>query len=300
MTKSASAERSVRKKSRTPLACKRCRLKREKCSGDKPKCKLCLECDASECIIYTSHILLSPLVVCEWPAGRRPRRTKLQLANDAAREARGSLSPTPFDAAATTNAESPSSSPLQSNGNSIFSPVFAQQADADHPMTAPSYFSLEALPSFTPALAQPCPRSTGYSLVETSPSVLPTTPESDVKSWPIDFDASQLHTAPCSPDEEAQELFYYRHEGVTAGKQQGQRRIPLILAPKGTPTPAIAFTRDSGSGYSSPESTSLISKDPSNHLFDHDDGSPLPHIYMPLIDLFFSHMSQFFPSNVAR
>lgn len=110
----------------------------------------------------------------------------------------------------------------------------------------------------------------------------------------FDQPVAWVHEDPSN--ENGLELFYYRLAGVTAIRP-GFNRISLKLMPRsneGSKPMGVTLPH-------SPESptTSTLPTELSAPMFE-EDGMPLPQVYEPLIDFYFKHMSQHFPSTSKR
>ena len=104
------------------------------------------------------------------------------------------------------------------------------------------------------------------------------------------------------PGDQDLELFYYRivghmhalmltNKSGPTGLHPGVNRIGLKLQRRSVESPYAAAPQ--------PEADHQSPLDPPAELFD-ETGMPLPHVYGPLFELFFTHLSQHFPSTSRR
>ncbi|KAI5119149.1 hypothetical protein M0805_005228 [Coniferiporia weirii] len=287
------------KEQRVPLACLRCRSKRARCSGNRPRCTTCKNADAE----------------CTWPEGRRRKRTRREMeeaerlereaAAMAARiERRQSLArPTPQQ-------ELPQPLHHDSLGTPVWNPGdAAQQASTS-----------------SPPLSMPLDKGWGYPSIPPnhSPYLWPShSPSSSSKvsgfGQPMgDYASELLANAGMSMSSSAQatqlmralqsqtafvegdpsmnedlELYYYRISGSTAFNP-GINRISLKLQPKTVNGPPVAASAPVPSEKKVPPSPTRPEE-----LFDQNN-MPFPRVYIPLLDTFFRTMSQHFPSISCR
>lgn len=256
---------------------------------------------------------------CEWPNGRKPKARKSERAQP--EQQKKESSPRLEDvhpAVVPPHSQAPT---VQSLGAASDWPISSdplQHHQQQHLITQ------QSVPP-PPSAAQPPP----------PPGLQPVPQESDSfaaslfdPSWfqqhAIDTDFAQsnffsrleqpvawVHDDPSN--ENGLELFYYRLAGVTAIKP-GFNRISLKLMPKSntgdskavgvtlpqSPEDAAAeAAAGPGAGGAPTTSPTSIPPELSMPLFA-EDGMPLPHVYEPLIDFYFKHMSQHFPSTSRR
>ncbi|BEI92189.1 uncharacterized protein CcaverHIS019_0410090 [Cutaneotrichosporon cavernicola] len=279
----ASAQRAEDNTPRVQLACFYCRAKRIRCSGTKPVCTACAKGGAT----------------CEWPTGRRRKRTRREM-----EEARR------VEAAATTSSAPGSGmthygiSPGGANGapvNATSVPPTASGSvqpvvDISNPWAGAANFVWP--PNFLPegfsfdTLDQPIPGLPAAQMTDLS-SLGPlegflndNSPGTDIRFFQA-LDGTAYLSGDLEDDEV--ELYYYRFSGTTA-LNPGINRISLKL-----------HRRDGVVRAPEPESTgtpSDRSMRPPPAPADLFDANGLPHkrVFDPIFEKFLKHMSQHFPS----
>ncbi|KAH8827215.1 fungal-specific transcription factor domain-containing protein [Flagelloscypha sp. PMI_526] len=262
---------------RVPLACLRCRAKRARCSGDRPVCQSCQKAGDD----------------CQWPTGRRRKRTRREMEADERREreqteaqanhtskANMHASPSPHSAFGPSPATPWGSGPIQNDAtalwpfqhipanpsNFIWPPQnFTQPPPNPYDITSHSLSGLGL-----PSLHSQAPRNEAAQLVQAL--------KSDVAF--IEGDPSR---------QEGLELYYYRFSGSTA-ITPGINRISLKLQPR----PANPNQLENAAPL--PTTLSQIaSPELPLAMFD-SSGMPVDSVSLPLLERFFETMCQHFPS----
>ncbi|KIY72773.1 hypothetical protein CYLTODRAFT_366911 [Cylindrobasidium torrendii FP15055 ss-10] len=249
---------------RVALACHRCRVKRARCSGEKPVCLSCQKANEE----------------CTWPTGRKRKRTRREM-EEAERKDRdkkaGELLSGVFNGCA------PSTDPIWDVPRQHIAP---NPVTPVSPSAAGNLWNFP-LPAQSSTYTWPSPGSSSSQTQEPSPDDflmhLPGQEKQAANLVQAMESQAFINTDPLKPD--GLELYYYRFSGSTAIRP-GINRIslklqPRVVRPATAPVPASAFKPNS------PE--------PVEVMFD-DTGIPLPHVYLPLFETFFSTMSSFFPS----
>ncbi|OCB87698.1 hypothetical protein A7U60_g5224 [Sanghuangporus baumii] len=281
------------KERRVPLACLRCRAKRVRCSGIRPRCKACEAAD----------------VDCQWPEGRRRKRTRKEM-EEAERQQRETAAVAVASKGqpilASASQEIPPmlhrqqhdvhfSLPWNYNGRMEQGPAISptqQASSAEQWYTAtpanPSYIWPPQDPSSSTipgAQSQNSPAVEAASEILADSGVSPASNEQLMRAL-----ESQTAFVERDPDsKEDLELYYYRLAGSTA-IHPGINRISLKLQAR----PPLA------SSAPVPSNQKELPAPPwPDDLFD-ENSMPLPSVHLPLIDTFFCTMSQHFPSLSRR
>jgi hypothetical protein len=76
---STDADRPSGSGHRVQLACLWCRSKRVRCSGTKPVCEVCVLRKMKTLRGSNTQACLKNNVTCEWPSGRRKKRTRKEM-----------------------------------------------------------------------------------------------------------------------------------------------------------------------------------------------------------------------------
>ncbi|KAL5513453.1 hypothetical protein ACEPAH_3852 [Sanghuangporus vaninii] len=281
------------KERRVPLACLRCRAKRVRCSGTRPRCKACETAD----------------VDCQWPEGRRRKRTRREM-EEAERQERESAAVAvaskgqPILASASQQIppmlhrqqhDVHFSLPWNYNGRmeqglAISPTQQASSAEQWYTVTPanPSYIwppqdpSSSTIPS---AQGQNSPAVEAASDILAGSDVSPTSNEQLMRA--LESQTAFVEGDPNSKED--LELYYYRLAGSTA-IHPGINRISLKLQAR----PPLA------SSAPVPSNQKELPAPPwPDDLFD-ENSMPLPSVHLPLIDTFFRTMSQHFPSLSRR
>ncbi|ORX41220.1 fungal-specific transcription factor domain-domain-containing protein [Kockovaella imperatae] len=273
----------------------RCREKKTRCPGNQPVCKPCEKAGS----------------ICEWPLKRRKKRTRKQIEADKQWMAAGhALTELPKTTLG--------SQTLFPNGPSAPSSSVSQDA------AVALGFNLGWLdvwnatlgghpPSMTPANGMLPPQHQHDLGIGSSTSTRPSFGSQDFMNPSQSETMAGVH-APMDPrlinavqrqaafiegdpsEDDDLELFYYHFSGPTSIRP-GLNRISLKLQRR------VPHSSHGGhSERSVHESPSDLSSTPFSlpqhipeDLWD-PSGMPLPHIRDPLLELFFQHCSQFFPS----
>ncbi|WVR08633.1 hypothetical protein IAU60_005689 [Kwoniella sp. DSM 27419] len=292
---------------RVQLACFYCRSKRIRCNGVRPRCEGCTKAN----------------VTCEWPASRAKKRTKKQMEEARRLEQKNGESlmsgerqqqsaPSSMNQYTTNESLLPDSSDLwnfasSSTSNYIWPTDFSSSLSM--PNTLPNLSDLDPASltsmaggdSLAPASGMIPPRSSGMMappLMSSTSGGLGSgeTTFALPMSWSPSADLrlasaleGQMAVINGNPEEDKDlELYYYRFSGSTA-IHPGINRIALKLQRRADSSPLAAPQPGEEDSPSS-----IVA--PSADLFHHT-GMPHPHIWRPLFDLFFKHMSQHFPST---
>ncbi|KAL1412678.1 hypothetical protein Q8F55_000425 [Vanrija albida] len=299
---------------RVQLACFYCRAKRIRCSGEKPVCSACSKTSAK----------------CEWPAGRRRKRTRREMEEarrqeEAAQTAislggLGSIAPSRLSLATSGSSSGVSSTipsvsaiplPSPSLGRDTIDPwaitssaaSFTWPANFLPDVVAPDVFSFDVLGAPAPNVLSAAVQSgTGLNASTSAPTKLDPTlagflddnsPGTDLRL----LQALENQQAYVSGDPNAGddlELWYYRFSGSTA-IHPGINRISLKLQKKGsghTPTAA------SEEVAASPQ-TSMGPPPAPVDLWD-ANGLPHRHVWDPIFDKFTENVACHFPSVSRR
>ncbi|KAF8057613.1 fungal-specific transcription factor domain-containing protein [Lyophyllum atratum] len=264
---------------RVALACLRCRTKRARCSGDKPVCRACAKAREE----------------CEWPVGRRRKRTRREMEEEERRERLGQM--------------------RYAAGGDQIGPAPAPEKDIQSLMAWGRPDTLSVSPHAAEGMQWDFPASSvspqltwrsmmnassGQGLMPSS-SMLPQFAPADAR----EKDAAQLVRALESQvafidgdptRNEDLELYYYRFQSGSTAIHPGVNRISLKLQP-------LPASSSPVSGFSAPLPVCTSPSGPTGQseldVFD-DNGLPYPHVYIPLLDTFFRTMSRHFPSISRR
>lgn len=273
---------------RVQLACFYCRAKRIRCSGTKPVCTACTKAGAT----------------CEWPAGRRRKRTRREM--EEARRVEAAVSAASSGPGMTHYGISPSDAngaPVQpqsvpSSGSAGSAQPHLEFTDPWVGATnfvwpsnfLPEGFSFDSFDQSIPELpATQMPELSSLGPLEGF--LNDNSPGTDTRLF-----QALNQTAYISGDlaDDEVELYYYRFSGTTA-LNPGVNRISLKL-----------HRRDGGAQRApEPEATGTPSERSMRpppapaDLFD-ANGLPHKHVWDPIFQKFLKHMSQHFPSLSHR
>ncbi|ORY26020.1 fungal-specific transcription factor domain-domain-containing protein [Naematelia encephala] len=315
--KSPSSPNGTGESHRVPLACLTCRSKRIRCTGKRPNCEACIKAGAE----------------CEWPVARAKKRTKKEMEEARRLERNGEAVMFETGEAASRLGQpmqltGQDQQHTSSSDHNIPSDPLDPWTIASHTYSSnylwPTDFTLSVpdLPSTAPtdSKGQYC---SSQDAAQSLTSNLPTNdmglgsafniPDGQVGAASSgvgslrDFDSTfgnqwspstdlrladvlNNHTAFINgnPEEDKDlELYYYRFSGSTA-IHPGINRIGLKLQRRNASSPIAAAPQPGNDTPTHP----II---PSADLFD-SSGMPHTHVWQPLFNLFFKHMSQHFPS----
>ncbi|KAK0447392.1 fungal-specific transcription factor domain-containing protein [Desarmillaria tabescens] len=248
---------------RVPLACHRCRIKRARCSGERPVCRTCAKVGEE----------------CTWPSGRRRKRTRKEMEEEERRQKERDQM--------TVKDGKISEDPKDMNRDAM-SPSLAW-ANIDQTMSAANMWDFPT-PVSSSSYIWPTPGPSAMSQTPTTPIIpfpqLSGQPEKQTVNLVRALESQVAYIDGDPTNSDGLELYYYRFSGSTA-IHPGINRISLKLQPKAAGSSASAPVPGSQSKPGPPE--------PPEQVFD-DAGLPLPHIRLPLLDTFFSTMSPYFPS----
>ncbi|KAH8110030.1 fungal-specific transcription factor domain-containing protein [Phellopilus nigrolimitatus] len=272
--------RSNSKEQRVPLACLRCRSKRARCSGVRPRCKACENAN----------------VECLWPEGRKRKRTRKEM-EEAERLEREAV------AASAAQKRSPTvvqSSPQHNSQNAHHTPVWDftgmdQRALAlTHGASSDEYVWPRQDPSSRTVAAGSCSFGSDFAAELLAGAGVPASSSTQATQL---MRALQAHTAFIEGDPSTKqdlELFYFRICSGSTAIHPGINRISLKLQ-----SLSVNITPSTASAPVPSKQPTQVEYSRPEELFD-EDRMPLPSVYIPLLDTFFRTMSQHFPSISRR
>lgn len=301
---------------RVQLACFYCRAKRIRCSGTKPVCTACGKAGAE----------------CEWPSGRRRKRTRREMEEARRVEAAAATSApstgsgmTQYGISPPTGADGLNGAPsvplsMSANTTPMGPPPMVHQSTWQDPWSTgtnfvwPANFLPEGLsfdnvlqgagdpsagqvPGLSPQ--QPMhPMGTDLSALGPLAGFLNDgSPGTDMRLFTALDQTAYLSGDPDEDDEV--ELYYYRFSGTTA-LNPGINRISLKLHRRdGGASRAPEPETDGETTPGSDKSRSMRPPPPPADLFD-PTGLPHKHIWDPIFEKFLKHASQHFPSVSRR
>ncbi|KAG7442224.1 uncharacterized protein BT62DRAFT_974006 [Guyanagaster necrorhizus] len=248
---------------RVPLACHRCRIKRARCSGERPVCRTCSKVGEE----------------CTWPSGRRRKRTRKEMEEEERRQRERDQKDVEVSEGLHDLNRSEMSPSLSWTTSGVLDQSLSAANMWDFPMPVSSSSYIWPIPG--PSVMSQTPTTPNFPFPQLSGQ-----PEKQTANLvrALESQVAYIDGDPTKSDE--LELYYYRFSGSTA-IHPGINRISLKLQPRTAGSSASAPVPSAQSKPGSPE--------PPEQMFD-EAGLPLPHIRLPLLDTFFRTMSAYFPS----